>query len=183
MEKRARNAGFTLLEVMIAMGILAVGATSVLSIFVLAVRWQTDRVESNKITEIHNFARQHAEVVFNSFDPRAAQGTAKTSVPPKVVADFTDPGGASQSKDPLILEGLRRFPGYRYEILFDDNPLAVGGSSVVATIRIYRLSGQLDQQISFMPEFLTRSGTPVQEFWASPSMERRNRERTANKKN
>ena len=60
MNSRRLQPGFTLLEVMIAMSILAIGATSILSIFVAAVRFQTDRMEENRVMEIYNVAREHA---------------------------------------------------------------------------------------------------------------------------
>lgn len=177
MQRRAQSAGFTLLEVLVAMSILAVGATSILSVFVYAVKMHTDRVENNRIMDLYNHARRHAEAAFNSFDPSGG----KSAVPSRISADLSDYGAAMQSGDPMIREAADRFAGYRYEITFESNPMAVAGSSVVATIHIYRLSGQLDRQLAFSKEFLTRSGTPVQEFWSSPSLEKRDEMREAEK--
>ena len=66
-----------------------------------------------------------------------------------------------------LSEGLINF----FKRALDSNDLAVSGSSVVATIRIYRLSGRRDDSIAFDKIFLTRSGTPVHEFVKSPSLE------------
>lgn len=173
MIQRTRQAGFTLLEVLIAMSILAVGATSILGIFVAAVRFQTDRVEDNRITELLNYAMNHAEIAFNNHDPNADPSNP-SPLPKAIKADLTDPM-ASRSPDPMIRAAAEKFKGFKYEITFEDNDLTVPGASVVATIKIYRLSGQKDESTPFDKVILMRSGTPVQEFFKSPSMEERDR--------
>jgi len=180
MIERRRREGFTLLEVLIAMSILAVGATSILSLFVAATRFHVDRVENNRITQLLNHARNHAQIAFNNFDPdRASKNPNPPSVPGKIVADLTDRGTARSSPDPMIREAAERFPGFKYEITFEDNSLAtVPGSSVVATIHIYRMNGKLDHSMPFDKVVLTRDGTPVNEFFKSPSLEARDRNRT-----
>lgn len=174
MIQRTRQAGFTLLEVLIAMSILAVGATSILGIFVAAIRFHTDRVEDNRITELLNHAMTHAEIAFNTHDPNADPSNP-SPLPKPIKADLTDPLTAMQSPDPMIREAAEKFKGFRYEITFEDNDLTVQGASVVATIKIYRLSGQKDESTPFDKVILMRSGTPVQEFFKSPSMEERDR--------
>jgi prepilin-type N-terminal cleavage/methylation domain-containing protein len=167
-DKRA----FTLLEVMIAMSILAIGATSILSVFVAAVSFQTERVEANRITELRNFVRHHAQVVFNNYDPASAKDGEKP-IPKNINVDLTDVGSdsdtASAHADPLIREAAEKFPGFRYEILFEEDTFSVSGSSVVAHIRIYRLSGQLDESELVDKEFLTRNGVPAHEYGKSAS--------------
>ena len=159
--------GFTLLEVMIAMSILVVGATSILGIFVAAVSFHTKRVESNRMTALSNFATQHAQVAFDSFDPsKVKEGGPR--LPKPIKADFTDFAAALAHTDELIQEGAVKFPGFRYEIRFDMNPFAVPGSSVVAHIKIYSLS-EREEDAVFIKEFLTRRGTPVEEYFKSPS--------------
>jgi prepilin-type N-terminal cleavage/methylation domain-containing protein len=138
--KRPTSSGFTLLEVMIAMSILALGATSILSVFVAAVSFQTQRVEDNRLTE-------------------------EKPIPPKIVVDLTDAATAETSTDPMIREASEKFPGFRYEILFEEDQFSVAGSSVVAHIRIFRLSGQLDESELVDKEFLTRNGVPFHEFY------------------
>jgi len=169
-----KQRGFTLLEVMIAMSILAIGAASILGTFVAAVSWQSKRVENNRITAIYNHARQHAEVVFNQFDPGSVK-QGEPILPKPIVADLTDPEAAN-SPDPQIREAAARFDGFRYEIEFEENDFAVEGSSVVVNIKIYGLSGKLAESPLHMKEILTRSGTPVQEYWTSPSKERQDLE-------
>jgi prepilin-type N-terminal cleavage/methylation domain-containing protein len=169
-----RQRGFTLLEVMIAMSILAVGATSILSVFVAAISFHTKRVEENRITEIYNHVRQHAEIAFETFDPTRLKPGEK-QLPKPIVADLNDPA-AETSADRMVAEAARKFPGFKYEIRFEENRWAVSGSSVVASITIHRLSGE-EKDAFRSKEFLTRSGTPTHEFWTSPSREQRDRAR------
>jgi len=184
--KRFKNkkSGFTLLEVMIAMSILALGATSILSIFVAAVSFHTQRVEGNRITELRNWARQHAQIVFNNYnphDPKVAKKGRKP-IPPKIVVDLTDLESASASTDPIVREAAEKFPGFKYEVIFEEDQFSVAGSSVVAHIRIYRMSGQLDETQLVDKEFLTRTGVPYHEYfrqatWAGPIADRDQRKR------
>jgi len=160
--------GFTLLEVMIAMSILALGATSILSVFVAAVSFQTQRVENNRITELRNWVRQHAQVALDRYDPNSAKKGEKP-VPPKIVVDLTDPEAAERSNDPLVAEAAEKFPGFKYEVEFEEDRFSVAGSSVVANIKIFRLSGQLDESELFDKEFLTRSGVPYYEYFKDDS--------------
>ena len=164
----SEKAGFTLLEVMIAMSILAIGATSILSIFVAAISFHTQRVENNRITELRNWARQHAQIVFNNFDPTQVEKGQKP-VPPKIQVDLTDVEAASGSTDPIVREAAEKFPGFRYEIVFQEDQFSVAGSSVVAHIRIYRMSGQEDTSQLVDKEFLTRTGVPYYEYFRDAS--------------
>ena len=74
-----------------------------------------------------------------------------------------------------IREAADKFEGFRYEIEFESNEFAVAGSSVVVNIKIYGLSGKLADSPLSMKEILTRSGTPIHEYWTSPSKERQAR--------
>ena len=158
--------GFTLLEVMIAMSILAIGAASILGTFVAAVRWQSLRVENNRITALYNHARMHAGILFNDFDPSKVEA-GRPLLPGRKVVDLTAP--VPPDADAMTKEAARKFHGFKYEIEFESNEFAVENSSVVVNIKIYNLSGRLSESDLRMKEILTRSGTPVQEWWASPS--------------
>lgn len=161
--------GFTLLEVMIAMSILALGATSILSVFVAAVSFQTQRVEDNRLTELRNWARHHAQTQFDAFDPNKVKKGEKP-IPAPIIVDLTDSDAAQTSADPLVREAAEKFPGFKYEITFEEDQFSVAGSSVVAHIRIYRLSGQLDDSELVDKEFLTRSGVPYYEYFRDDSI-------------
>ena len=173
MHQRARQSGFTLLEVMIAMSILAVGATSILAIFVAALSFQTQRVEDNRITELYNFAREHAQISFNAWDPAQEAGDkTKKKGPKEIKADLTTYETAQESQDPLVMHAFEKYPGFKYEVRWTPYDLAVGDSSWVAHITIIRLSGQPDESVHWTKEVLTRSGVPVGEFFSSPVLER-----------
>ncbi len=170
--RRKTRKGFTLLEVLIAMSILAVGATSVLGIFVAALRFHTDRVEDNRITGLLNHAKTHAWIAFNNHIPDPDKG-GDALLPKKIVADFTDADKALANPDPMIQDAAERFEGFRYEIEFEDSDVTVPGSSVVVTISIFRRSTQKDKSTPFDKLVLTRDGTPVNEFFSSPSLAKR----------
>ena len=110
MNSRRLRSGFTLLEVMIAMSILAIGATSILSIFVAAVRFQTDRMEENRVMEIYNVAREHADILFSNFDPSLVE-EGQPPFPKPVVADLRDEDKAREHPDPRVRQAARKFRG------------------------------------------------------------------------
>ena len=162
--------GFTLIEVLIAMSILAVGAASILSIFVWAIAFQSKRHEENRLKDLYNHAYTHARAKFNEFDPTAVQ-KGQPIVPGKIVADLRDPAAARGSPDKMIREAAEKYPGFQYIITFEDNDLAVPGASVVVDIEIRGLSGERDP--SSHKWFLTRDSAPRGEWFRSPSMEER----------
>ena len=109
-----------------------------------------------------------------TFDPTRLKA-GERQLPKPILVDLND-SASETSPDPMVAEAARKFPGFKYEIRFEENRWAVSGSSVVASITIYRLSG--DEKDAFRSkEFLTRSGTPLHEFWTSPSREQRDRAR------
>ena len=93
---RTATKGFTLIEVLIAMSILAVGAASILSIFVWAIAWQSKRHEDNRLVGLYNHALTHARARWNEFDPGAVP-KGEPVVPKRIVADLRDPNLARAS--------------------------------------------------------------------------------------
>jgi prepilin-type N-terminal cleavage/methylation domain-containing protein len=179
MARRAqkRQGGFTLLEVLIAMSILAVGAASILSIFVWAIAFHTKRVEGNRLAGVYNHALEHARAKFNEFDPGAVP-PGQPLIPPKIVADLS--GNRPDTTDPMILDAWEKFRGFQYTITFEDNDLAVPGSSVVVDIEIRGLSGEVDE--SSHKWFLSRTNAPARERFRSPSMDEEKARSGARKK-
>jgi prepilin-type N-terminal cleavage/methylation domain-containing protein len=158
--------GFTLLEILIAMSVLVVGATAILSIFVGALHFQTQRVEDNRVAELRQYARQHAQLLLDNYDPTLTKKQER--MPPSMLVDLTDPNSEAIRRDPVLRDLAERFPGYKYQITFESNPL---GEGVIADIRLWRLSGQEDTSQEWVKEFLNRSHTPWSEFDHSPSKE------------
>jgi len=174
----ARAGGFTLLEVLIAMSILAVGAASILSIFVWAVAFQTKRVEDNRLTGLYNHALAHALAAYNAFDPGSVP-KGQPTVPPRIVADLRG-DKEKDSPDKMIRDAWEKYKGFQYILTFEDNDLAVPGSSVVVDIEIFGLSGQKDEASSHK-FFLARTTAPAGERFKSPSIEEREKAGQATK--
>jgi prepilin-type N-terminal cleavage/methylation domain-containing protein len=170
MARRAEQ-GFSLLEVLIAMSILAVGAASILSIFVWAIGFHSKRHEENRLTGLYNHVLTHARAAFDEFDPGlVAKGQPLV---PKPIVAVLDRQAAGTSPDLMIRDAARKYPGYKYTITFEENDLAVPGSSVVVEIEIFGLSGQRAYSDK---QFLTRTGAPLSERFRSPSLESRGQE-------
>ncbi len=167
---RGATRGFTLIEVLIAMSILAVGSASILSIFVWAIAFQSKRVEDNRLAGLYNHALAHARAGFNAFDPGAVP-KGQPLVPPRIVADLRDLQAARASPDKMIRDAAEKYTGFQYIITFEDNDLAVPGSSVVVDIEIRGLSGLRDE--SSHKWFVTRDSAPAGERFRSPSIEER----------
>ncbi len=168
-DTRGAARGFTLIEVLIAMSILAVGAASILSIFVWAIAFQSKRVEDNRLAGLYNHALAHARARFNEFDPGAVP-KGQPIVPAKIVADLTDLQLARSSPDKMIRDAAEKYTGFQYIITFEDNDLTVPGASVVVDIEIRGLSGQRDE--SFADKcILARDSAPAGERFRSPSLE------------
>jgi prepilin-type N-terminal cleavage/methylation domain-containing protein len=170
----AAQKGFTLIEVLIAMSILAVGAASILAIFVWAIAFQTRRHEENRLKGIYNHALTHARASFNQFDPMNVP-KGQPLLPRKIVADLRDPQAARASPDKMIRDAAEKFPGFQYMITFADNDLAVPGSSVVVDIEIRGLSGERDE--SSHKWVLTRDTAPLGAWFHSPSMDERDKKK------
>jgi hypothetical protein len=153
------------------MSILAVGAASILSIFVWAVAFQQKRHEENRLKDILNHAYAHAKAKLNEFDPTTVP-KGQPVLPPKIVADLRKPEEARNSPDKMIRDAAEKYPGFQYIITFEDNDLASQGASVVVDIEVRGLSGERDATSSTKC-FIARESAPRGEWFRSPSIEER----------
>jgi prepilin-type N-terminal cleavage/methylation domain-containing protein len=166
--------GFTLIEVLIAMSILAVGAASILSIFTWAVAFYQKRVEDNRLTGVYNHVVAHALARWNEFDPASVQ-PGQPKVPPKIVADLRG-DVPPDTTDPMILDAWQKYRGFQYTITFEESDLfPANGQTVVADIEIRGLSGERDEASSHK-FVLSRTNAPLAERFRSPSLEERDKQ-------
>ena len=84
MRKSVGNRGFTLLEVILAMAILAILVVGFLPVFINALRWVTDA--GKKSDQLYNSQ--------NAVENRIVLGAAITGTPPQLQLNFTDTSGS-----------------------------------------------------------------------------------------
>ncbi len=114
---RARS-GFTLLEVMLATSLLAVGAVSVMIVLATAAGYASQRQSQQRLTQVLGEARNDARTLVNQFRPG---GDAKL------------PGGQGGKTEP---KQSALYPGYTYALAFTDVDAAVpeAGYQVLVTV-------------------------------------------------
>jgi prepilin-type N-terminal cleavage/methylation domain-containing protein len=113
------SAGFTLLEVMMATALLAVGAVSVLVVLASAAGFASQRQAQQRLTQVVEEARHEARAIANSFQPSS---TAQR------------PGGDDGKTE---IKQSTLYPGYGYELAFAfvDRDVPEAGYDVVVTVR------------------------------------------------
>lgn len=134
--RMSRLRGFTLLEVMMATAILAVGTVSVLMVFATATGFAHRRQADQQLSQVLDEARSDARAYVNAFrppsavpNPAVAKGRVKQQAPQ---ADLPGgPGGVVAAKTSTV------FAGYSYELKFE--PLRRGapeaGYKTLITVR------------------------------------------------
>lgn len=116
--RRGRARGFTLLEVMIATSILAVGTVSVMAVFASAVGFANRRQSNAEMSEVLQEARSEAHVIVDTFKPpKAAAAAAAISKDRSKKAASPDPmpGGPTGK---VAEKQSSIHAGYRYEMQF-----------------------------------------------------------------
>lgn len=142
--RSSRSTGFTLLEVLLATAIMAVGTTSVLVVIATAAGMASQRQVNVRREQVMDEARHDAQAIVDSF--RVPKGTPAAAAPAK-------PGGKSGSKaepaaSPTIppkVEGKRsaRFDGFNYDILFEPRDRQVPEKGYDVTIVVNYGGGEL----------------------------------------
>lgn len=114
----SRARGFTLLEVMMATAILAVGTVSVLMVFATATGFAHRRQADQQLSQVLDEARSDARAYVNAFRPPSAvpnPAVAKGRVKQEAAqGDLPGgPGGVVPAKQSTV------FSGYSYELRFE----------------------------------------------------------------
>ncbi len=115
---RTGDAGFTLLEVMMATSLLAVGAVSVLIVLAKAAGYAGQRQVQQRITQVLEEARNDARTRVNAFRP---SDDAKT------------PGGDDARIDSKV---STLYPGFQYDLVFAAVNAAVPEAGFEVTVNV-----------------------------------------------
>jgi prepilin-type N-terminal cleavage/methylation domain-containing protein len=107
--------GFTLLEVMIATSILAVGTVSVMAVFASAVGFANRRQANAEMSEVLQEARSEAHVLVDTFKQPKTGSPAATTRDKTKSAPATMPGGPGGK---VAEKQSTIHAGYRYELQF-----------------------------------------------------------------
>lgn len=113
--KSPGDGGFTLLEILIAMTILALGGVLVISLFAAAVAMQYDSVVDRQKADILNEIVVETQQVLNAYEPEEGK-----PVPPPI------------EKRPAPQHGR----DFEYEVTFDQAPHAPAGEGAIARITL-----------------------------------------------
>lgn len=113
-----RSRGFTLLEVMMATAVLAVGTISVLMVFGTALSFAHRRQGQQQLTQVLQEARADARALVNLYRPAAAVAGAKSATGKSAASasDSSTPAGAEAATQPKMSSV---FAAYSYVLHFD----------------------------------------------------------------
>ena len=170
---RRGNRGFSLLEVMVATSILAVGTVSVLAIFASAVGFANRRQSQAELAQVLEEARSEARVLVDAFRPPSSIGNAAKSNKGKVTA--TKLPGSDTGK--VEEKGSKVFAGYRYGVQFTELVRGVPEAGFQTTITVLWGENQTyTETLAVLP-----SSIPEQEFQYSQSFDEEQRGKAAGK--
>ncbi|MEM7198971.1 MAG: prepilin-type N-terminal cleavage/methylation domain-containing protein [Planctomycetota bacterium] len=139
-EHHRRSAGFTLVEMLVAIGMLVVGLTSLIALM-------TAGVSARGSAELRDRAARAADWVLHDLETRRVWQTveATTADPPVADGEGRAPGGGAAPEAaldelaPAVYEALDGFPRLRARVEFQTDPDHTG--LVLATIKVHWREG------------------------------------------
>jgi prepilin-type N-terminal cleavage/methylation domain-containing protein len=158
-----RPRGFTLLEVMMATVVLAVGTISVLMIFGTALAFAHRRQGQQQLTQVLQEARTDARALVNRYRPDAPVKTAKPALGSKAApapSAFVTPAGDTDVTQP---RPSAVFAAYRYTLRFAPVRREVPEAGWRTTVTIQWGDGQ-EYQVT---EVMAADSIPDEEFATS----------------
>lgn len=166
--RSSRSTGFTLLEVLLATAIMAVGTTSVLVVIATAAGMASQRQVNVRREQVMDEARHDAQAIVDAFR------VPKTTAP----AAPAKPGGKSGAKAepvqsptiPAKVEGKRsaRFDGFDYDLMFEPRDRQVPEKGYDVTIVVHYGGGELSATTSTT---VVATTIPDEEFVVSSTYE------------
>jgi prepilin-type N-terminal cleavage/methylation domain-containing protein len=162
MTRKAASGGFTLLEVLLATAILAVGTTSVLVVFATAAGMASQRQVNLRREQVVDEARHQAQTMVDAFRP--ATGPAAAPAPKK--GEKAAPVAYAPSK----VEGRKsdRYDGFNYDLTFEPRDRAVPEKGYDVTIVVHYGGGDLSTTATTT---LMQTLIPPEEFASSLTWE------------
>ena len=156
--------GFTLLEVLMATVILAVGTTSVLVVFATAAGMASQRQVNLRREQVLDEARHYAQTVVDAFRP--GKGPAPAAAP----AGKKGEKPVQVASAPAKVEGKKsdRYDGFVYDLAFEARDRAVPEKGYDVTIVVHYGGGELSATTTAT---LMQTLIPDEEFTTSISYE------------
>lgn len=136
-----RSEGFTLLEVLLATAIMAVGTTSVLVVIATAAGMASQRQVNVRREQVMDEARHDAQAIVDTF--RVPKNTPAATPVKKGAAKSAEP--AASPTIPGKVEGKRstRFDGFTYDLAFEPRDRMVPEKGYDVSIVVHYGGGEL----------------------------------------
>jgi hypothetical protein len=142
MMRRRASLGFTLLEVLLATGIMAVGTTSVLVVIATAAGMASQRQVGVRREQVLDEARHDAQAMVDAFDP----GVPNTL--PQVIStkkgDAKPQSLVKQAPDKVVGKRSSRYDGFSYDIAFDAKDPSVPEMGFDVSITLHYGGGEIE---------------------------------------
>lgn len=139
MTRKSRRGGFTLLEILLATSILAVGTTSVLVVFATAAGMASQRQVNLRREQVVDEARHHAQALVDAFRP----STEKTAAPAPKKGDKSAASAAAIAPAKVTAKKSDRYDGFDYDLTFEPRDRAVPEKGYDVVIVVHYGGGEL----------------------------------------